>query len=111
MDGRYAHYEKLKLQREELRSTLDCVKKELAAVDTEITAMDKEKDTGKYCFKVVCMDCDGSGTATSGGADVVSDPPVEVDCECCDGEGYKLAVKFLGKGEKHRIDLDDRKDW
>lgn len=44
--------------------------------------------------KVVCPDCYGSGLVSRGGADILSDPPYEDNCDRCNSKGYLLARKF-----------------
>jgi len=71
--------------------------------------IDKNLEKSKYCVKVVCTTCDGSGFEVRGGAaDILSDPPEEISCEGCQCTGFVYATKFVEKGHKHRMDLDER---
>lgn len=42
---------------------------------------------GRIVLNRVCRRCDGDGTYEQGGADIESDPPIEMTCDACHGTG------------------------
>lgn len=80
------------------------LKRSRAAIDQEITRLERESadrqrnaEVKMSYVAVVCDGCHGRGEVTTGGADILSDPPVSESCEECGGEGYKLARRFERK--------------
>lgn len=63
----------------------------------EIAGRDESDLRRQHCVKVVCLTCCGTGQVTCGGADLISDPPYQENCDECNGAGYRWAVKWSSK--------------
>lgn len=65
--------------------------------------IEEEKAQGlRGMIKIECERCDGTGSVTMGGADLESDPPYELPCDDCGGEGYTYMRPFKDKIDYYR---------
>lgn len=81
----------LQMRKQKLLCETEELAKEILKKEEEKHLKNKEK----YTVKVVCHDCEGTGYTCIGGNDIISDPPMEVDCDTCCGDGFLAAVPFV----------------
>jgi len=89
-------------------TTLTQLRKEHAELSRKIHAKETEQENAKleaelskWCVKIACTGCRGSGYQSRGGADIISDPPYEEACDCCCGDGWRWASTWSGRLQEH----------
>ena len=85
------HDRKLSEDRGDIQRTVSNLRGRL-----EKLRLEEAVTTGTYVW-VVCPDCSGTGEHWVGGADVLSDPPVDEGCTTCGATGCFSARVFEGR--------------
>lgn len=69
----------------------------------------KKKILEQYYEKIVCLFCNGIGQYWSGGADMISDPPIPYPCDDCQARGWIYARRYDGDiGRGYTVTYDER---
>lgn len=84
----------------EIEKKIANLQKEAGTLREEVNHEVVELAREQYGVQVVCLGCAGTGVQERGGADIISDPPYEDDCEDCEGNGFRWAMRWRGvKGD------------
>ena len=90
----------------ELKKQQSEIAKKISLIEKEAKEKRKEDFLANFYVKVVCNSCEGTGEITTGGADIISDPPENDTCDECGGNGYFNRRKWDGIKE-YDMEFDD----